>query len=114
MTTWFTKNLGDAMLANPALEHIQKLFLETYGLKEYADDTALFFRHESEGRLHCEVKVYLSPATVLIATALHAMPCRQPIPTDLGLLMGSEACWPVLFPESFTPPVSAPLPKQTS
>lgn len=98
MTAWFTKNLGDAMLAHPALEQLRELFGQTYGLNGYADDTALFTRHESEGRLHCEVKVYFSPATFSIATVVNATPCRKPIPTDLGLFMGSEAAWPALFP----------------
>ncbi|WP_246499664.1 hypothetical protein [Thiothrix unzii] len=98
MTAWFTKNLGDAMLAHPALEQLRELFGQTYGLNGYADDTALFTRHESEGRLHCEVNVYFSPATFSIATVVNATPCRKPIPTDLGLFMGSEAAWPALFP----------------
>ena len=74
MTMWFTKNLGDAMLVHPALEQLQELFRQTYGLNGYADDTALFTRHESEGRLHCEVNVYFSPATFSIATAVNATP----------------------------------------
>ncbi|MDD5395425.1 MAG: hypothetical protein PHE17_20570 [Thiothrix sp.] len=102
MGTWFTKNLGDATLAHPALEQLQGLFRETYGLDGYANDTAIFTRHESEGRLHCEVKAYFSPAAISIANAVGAAPCRKPIPTDLGLLMGSDAAWPALFPEHIT------------
>lgn len=99
MKVWFTKNLGDAMLAHNTLEQIQRLFSETYGLNGYAEDTAIFIRHESEGRLHCEVKVYFSPATVSIAKAINATPCKKPIPTDLGLLVGSDASWSILFPK---------------
>lgn len=99
MTVWFTKNLGDAMLAGDVLEQIQALFLEMYGSSGQLDTTAIFIRHESEGRLHCEVKAYFPPATVVVAKAVHATPCTKPKPGGLGLLIGSDASWSALFPD---------------
>ena len=98
MSTWFTKNLGDAMLAGEPLEQIKALFLSAYERAENADEMALFFRHESEGSLHCEVKIYFTPASAFVAEAVDATPCNKPSPAGLGLLAGSEAAWPVLFP----------------
>jgi hypothetical protein len=98
MSVWFTKNLGDAMLAGESLEHVKTLFLSAYEQAENANELALYFRHESEGHLHCEVKIYFTPASAQVAKALDATPCRRPSPDGLGLLAGSEASWSVLFP----------------
>lgn len=97
MNVWFSLNLGDAMLAEEALNRTKALFLTEYLKSNSPRDMALFFRHESEGRLHCEVKVYFSPASALLATALDAAPCNRPSPDDLGLLAGSEDAWSILF-----------------
>ena len=98
MSTWFTVNLGDAMLAGEALEHIKALFLAEYGKAGRPKDMAVFFRHESDGRLHCEVKVYFSPATLLVAKAVAASPCTKPSSDGLGLLAGPDEAWSAFFP----------------
>jgi hypothetical protein len=98
MSVWFTKNIGDAMLAGESLEQIKMLFLSAYEKSENAKEMALFVRHESEGRLHCEVKIYFPPAAAFVAEAVDATPCTKPSPDGLGLLAGSEAAWSVLFP----------------
>lgn len=99
MNCWFTGNLGDAMLAGESLAHIQEVFLAEYPTSDSAHERALFVRHESEGRLHCEVIVYFSPATHRVAKAVKAIPCNKPCASGLGLLAGSEESWSVLFPE---------------
>ena len=66
MNTWFTKNLGDPMLAGESLDHLKTLFLSAQVKMNYPKDMALFIRHESEGHLHCEVKVYFSPASASV------------------------------------------------
>lgn len=98
ISSWFTKNLGDAMLADASLEHLRTLFLTMYPLP--ADEVAMFFRHESEGRLHCEVKVYFSPTSILIAQAVSAVPSRKPSPAGLSLLAGSPLSFTMLFPDA--------------
>ena len=100
MNYWFTSNLGDAMLAGEPLEHIKELFLAEYESSHHSSEPALFIRHESEGRLHCEVKVYFSPAAVIVAKAVNATPCNKPCPDGLSLLAGSEESWSVLFPKT--------------
>ena len=72
MNSWFTKTLGDAMLAGEALDDIKAVFLSEYAKSDRAEQLALFVRHESEGRLHCEVKVYFSPASAVVANAVGA------------------------------------------
>ena len=99
MSTWFTKNLGDAMFAEDALELIKATFLAEYAKENQPAEMAIFIRHESEGRLHCEVRLYFSPASVAVATAVDAITCARPSPDDLGLLVGSEDAWSRLFPD---------------
>lgn len=98
MNCWFTKNLGDAMLAGESIEHIKELFLAEYGTGKSSKEQAIFVRHESEGRLHCEVKAYFPPATIALAKAVNAAPCNKPCPSGLSLLAGSEGVKSVLFP----------------
>jgi len=90
---WFTVNLGDAMLAEESLDRIRTLFVSEYEKADRSEDMAVFFRHESVGRLHCEVKVYFSPAVWTVAKAVGASPCNKPSSEGLGLLVGSEAAW---------------------
>jgi hypothetical protein len=100
MSVWFARNLGDAMLAGESLDHVKTLFLSEYAKARNSKEMAVFIHHESEGRLHCEVKIYFSPASVVVAEAVDAIPCEKPSPDGLGLLAGSEESWAVLFPGS--------------
>lgn len=90
MTNWFTKNLGDAMLAGEELEQIKTLFLADYEKAGQPQGMAVFMRHESAD-LHCEVKVYFPPAAAAVAKMLNARPCPPPATGDLGLLAGADA-----------------------
>lgn len=100
MRVWFSKNLGDGMLACEPLGHIEEIFLSVYAKADSPIEMAVFIRHESEGRLHCEVKVYFSPASCVVARAVDAEPCERPSPDGLSLLAGSEDSWLALFPGS--------------
>jgi hypothetical protein len=86
---WSKCNLGDAMLAGEALDEIRIRFEREYLENNRPNDMALLVRHESEGRLHCEVVVYFPPATAMIAKAFEAIACRKPSKENLGLLAGS-------------------------
>ncbi|WP_370277260.1 hypothetical protein [Pontibacterium sp.] len=99
MENWYVKNLGDAMLACDEQDRIEACFRSAREAEGCSDKVAAFARHESDGRLHCEVKLYFSPASVDIAKALGAMCCAQPSVHGLALLVGSEAAWGVLFAE---------------
>ncbi len=99
MRAWFSKNLGDAMLAGEPLGDLEEIILSMYADAGSPKEMAAFFRHESAGRLHCEVKVYFSPASSAVAREVEAEPCERPAPDGLGLLAGSEDSWLALFPE---------------
>ena len=88
MNSWFSKNLGDAMLATEDLADVNRLFRATHARLGQPKDMALYIRHESKGNLHCEVIVYLSPASVDVAREIDADTCERPSPDDLGLLAG--------------------------
>lgn len=97
-SAWFTKNLGDAMLAGEALTQLEACYQSTYP-SDHSDKIAVFIRHESEGHLHCEVKAYLSPDTDNLAKMIDADPCARPSRDGLSLLAGTEAAWQVFFPQ---------------
>jgi len=99
MDYWYSLNLGDAMLAVEPASEVEELFLKAFTAMGSPFDMAVFTRHESEGRLHCEVMAYFSPAAHEVAQALDARPCPKPMRADLGLLAGSQDAWLMLFPE---------------
>ena len=99
MRNWFLKNLGDAMLAGDQQDRIKQLLLSAYSEADSPKEMAAFIRHESEGRLHCEVKIYFSPMSIAVAREVNAEPCEKPSPDGLSILAGSQDSWIVLFPE---------------
>jgi len=99
MNNWFCKNLGDAMLALESQDRLAQYLTTLYAKAGNPSHMAAFFRHESEGHLHCEVKVYLSPGSAAAARAIGAEPCERPSTHELGLLAGGRDSWQELFPE---------------
>jgi len=85
---WYSKNLGDAMLAGESLARIETLFKAAYSKAGKPGDMALYIRHESEGRLHCDVIIYLSLPSVDVAQEIDAESCQKPSSYGLGLLLG--------------------------
>ena len=100
MNHWYSLNLGDGIMASTPSDEIRERFLRSFTDAGSPPEMAVFTRPESEGRLHCEVIAYFSPAAVRVAEAFDAQPCGKPVRTGLGLLAGDEQSWSVLFPES--------------
>jgi len=90
MNSWFCKKLGDGMFAAEPLERLESMFHAEYADSVCPADVALFYRHESDGSLHCSVNVYFSPAAVEMADLAGARPCETPSVYGLSLLVGSE------------------------
>ncbi|MEJ2454163.1 MAG: hypothetical protein P8103_08420 [Candidatus Thiodiazotropha sp.] len=90
MKTWFRKELGDATLAWEVLERIKHSFESVYRTAGEPEDMAIFIRHESEGRLHCQAVLYFTPSSALVAKAFEASSCQPPASADLSLLAGSH------------------------
>lgn len=89
MEAWFAANLGDAMLAGDALDRVRTLF-ERGPARD--DDSAVLMRHQSEGRLHCELWLYFPPELADLAGSIDARPCACPSADGLGILVGSPEC----------------------
>ena len=56
VSRWFSKGLGDPLLAGESLDHIGALVRSAQARTGGPRDLAVFVRHEAEGRLHCEVR----------------------------------------------------------
>jgi hypothetical protein len=87
------------MAAIPTAE-IEESFQRSFAAAGKPLAMAVFTRPESEGRLHCEVIAYFSPAARDVALAFDAEPCEKPARAGLGLLAGAEQAWSALFPEA--------------
>jgi len=98
MSDWFSISLGDGITASEPLADIEAQFALARQAAGMPPDMAVFVSHESEGRLHCTVRAYFSPACVTLAQALAAQPCPAPNPVNLTLLAGDKAAWASLFP----------------
>lgn len=99
MSPWFSKSLGDPLLAGESLSRLVALVQAERARAGDPRDVAVFIRHESEGRLHCEVRAYFSPAAVAAARAVEADSCPRPSPAGLSLLAGAPEAWQALFPD---------------
>lgn len=99
MDSWHSKELGDAIMASLPSDEIKAVFQQLFIDAGRPLNMAVFTRQESEGRLHCEVTAYFSPAALDIAKAFDAQPCEKPALSGLGLLAGDKLSWSVLFPE---------------
>jgi len=98
--SWFARNFGDATLAGQALQQVKDLFRLEHVKAGRPGDMAVFIRHESEGRLHCEVVAYFSPAAAVVARAVDADACAKPARDGLELLAGVEPSWLALFSDA--------------
>ena len=100
MSRWHSISLGDGIMAATPSAEIKKLFQQFFTSAGMPAEMAVFTRSESEGRLHCEVIAYFSPAAEELAKTLSAQPCIKPERAGLGLLAGDGQSWSMLFPES--------------
>ena len=99
MEFWYSKPLGDGIMAGMPSAEIEEIFLPLFESAGKPVDMAVFTRYESEGRLHCEVIAYFSPAAAEVAKTVDAEPCEKPSRAELGLLAGNKEVWSVLFAE---------------
>jgi hypothetical protein len=100
MEPWYSKELGDGIMASTPADEIEQAFQRLFDAAGRPLTMAVFTRLESEGRLHCEMTAYFSPAAKEVAVAVDAQPCEKPARAGLGLLAGDKLAWSVLFPES--------------
>lgn len=111
MACWYCCNRGDALLATVQQEQMRHSFIAHYTVAQLTDaeaPAALFASHRSDGRLHCELLLYFSPAAEELAKQWGAYPCRRPPPDNLGLLAGLSSAWARLFPRAPTDATALP------
>jgi hypothetical protein len=99
MKYWHSANLGDAIMAVTLTAEIENLFQNVFAAAGKPPDMAVFTRLESEGRLHCEVIAYFSPAALEVAKIFDANPCEKPARAGLELLAGDQSSLSLLFPK---------------
>lgn len=99
MSVWYAISLGDGMWAPIAADEIKSLFQPAFESAGRPEQMAVLARRE-EGRLHCEVIAYFSPAASQVAAACGAKPCGKPSRQGLELLAGDNTCWAALFQTS--------------
>jgi len=100
MSSWFSLSLGDGISAAIPSNEIDEQFQRAFPLAGSPPEMAIFVRSETEGRLHCEVIAYFSPAAGELAEAFEASPCLQPVRAGLSLLAGSQGAWSALFDDN--------------
>lgn len=89
MDAWYMLDLGDAMLAGEALDAVRRDFERLAG---EGRGSAVLMRHESDGRLHCELKLYFPPPLARLARDAGARPCAAPAVAGLGVMVGDRDC----------------------
>ena len=94
-THWYSLHLGDAMMASVELDRA----LARLVALDPEETVPAFSRHESEGRLHCELVLYLPPSAAVLADALHASPCITPAYYGLSQVRGTEGALARLLPD---------------
>src|SRR5215510_13754477 len=97
MKSWHSLILGDGLIASAPQAEIEEAFQHAFASAGSPRGMAVFTRLESEGRLHCEVTAYFSPAAWEVAQAFDAEPCPQPQRLGLSLLAGDSGASPLLF-----------------
>lgn len=97
MQQWYSKDLGDGMMAYLPLEAIEAEFEPRFEAAGRPDNMAVFKQHEFGSGLHCNATAYLSPAAAEVARACDATPCPPPPADDITLVAGNKACWTRLF-----------------
>ncbi len=100
MPSWQVSNLGDGLMAWEPLQRIESLFHTTFSNAGEPVDMAIFSRHETTAGLHCEVRVYFSPAAAELAGQFDARSCARPQRPGLNLLAGDALAWEQLFDEA--------------
>jgi hypothetical protein len=90
MLGWHSLALGDAVTAHVSIARITAAFDAACAGSGPPKGAAVFARYESEGRLHCEVTVFFSPAASELARRFGAHPSAAPLRDGLELLCGAE------------------------
>lgn len=87
---WYRLELGPADFADNERISVSKAVEQAWHDAGRPAGLTAYYRHESEGRLHCTLVVYFHPTAEAVAKRLGARPCPDPGPWDLGHLAGAS------------------------
>lgn len=87
-TCWYRLDLGDALVAAPRQHEIEQHVARARSDSVDPEELALYAMWLSEGRLHCELRLYFTPAAATVARACGAVPCAPPDPGALSRIAG--------------------------
>ena len=90
---WHALALGDALTAQVPLGQIEEAVARHLATVGHPPAAAVYTRQDSEGRLHCEVTAYFTPALAGLGRALGARPTSRPPRAGLTLLVGTEGAF---------------------
>ena len=97
---WSSVDLGDGVAAYAPRNEMQEQFMPAFMAAGGPVEMAMFSRYDLRANV---VTVYFSPAAGLFGQRFGAIPCDKPNTKDLGLSVGDQRGWDVLFPEGRTP-----------
>ncbi|UZE95027.1 hypothetical protein [Alkalimarinus alittae] len=89
MNSWFTVDLGDALLSHSRLDELQSTLSEMYEQAGRPANMVAFYRHQSTG-LHCHLILFLTSEFQRIAMLDHAVQCYAPNASGLSYLAGDR------------------------
>jgi hypothetical protein len=89
MLSWFSKNLGNGVVALGPTQDIMNAFTPLFAAAGLPIDMALFSGHDERRN----IIIYFSPGASKLANICGAQPCEKPGREDLALLVGHSGAW---------------------
>jgi hypothetical protein len=96
MPAWFSKNLGNGMVAYTPTREIMNAFTPLFTAAGLPVEMAVFSGNDQQGN----VIVYFSPSASDLAKMFGAQPSEKPPREGLSLLVGDARAWEYFYPTS--------------
>jgi hypothetical protein len=94
MLSWFSKNLGDGVVAFAPTQDIMNAFTPLFAAAGLPINMAFFSGHDERRN----IIIYFSPGASKLANMCDAQPCEKPGRGDLALLVGHSGALEHFYP----------------